>query len=541
MHSSIQIVGRFLRDFFAVLILLLGAAALVAVFVTPWLSESLWILRQVLLRQHVLVFCGLMCVAILLLGRKALRRPTLSMILAVVAAAVLLPFGVIFRAFGQVDMMSVMFHAKEGITGVGPTMLQNDILTTLGTLSGLLLICYLASAVAPLRHLPMVAAVLLVLGNPVVIFVAKRMLLPVPDVDLATRLVEPQIAANPLAPDIVYIYLEGMDRLFLDPELDMETANTLRALEKQGLSFTEIRQVAGTGWTIAGMVASQCGVPLLPRGFLNNDIIESVVERFLPGVTCLGDLLDGQGYQKTFVMGAEAKFAGTVAFYATHHYQTTIAQKDMKLIFPPEELAEASVVWFADDQMVYDATRKEFTAALGKDAPFLLTIATIGPHGVPNYLSRQCTGDGKATYTKDMFEAARCLMGLTAKLVADLQQEHRQSGRKNGLRFILQSDHLNHGRPLLRSTPKVTVNTLILIGGPEQGVTIAKPGTMLDVFPTVLDWLGFPAAGGKAGLGVSLLSPKAGETLVATWDVPVLDRIVMANMPMFQKLWEGSH
>jgi phosphoglycerol transferase len=64
---------------------------------------------------------------------------------------------------------------------------------------------------------------------------------------------------------------------------------------------------------------------------------------------------------------------------------------------------------------------------------------------------------------------------------------------------------------------------------------------MLDVFPTLLDWLGFPAEGGKAGLGVSLLSPEAGDTLVMTWGLPVLDRIVMNNIALFEAAWDGSH
>lgn len=289
------------------------------------------------------------------------------------------------------------------------------------------------------------------------------------------------------------------------------------------------------------MVASQCGVPLLPRGYLRNEVIESVDDSFLPGVTCLGDLLAGQGYRQTFVMGAEAKFAGTVAFYLTHQYRKVIAQKDMVNIFPPEEVAKADAVWFSDDQMVYDAARMEFADALGGNRPFLLTIATIGPHGVePNYLSRQCTSDGQAAHTSDVFAAARCLAGLTEQFVADLQESYSKSGRPNGLRIILQSDHLNHGRKALPDDPKLAVNTVILIGGPGKGASNARPGSMMDVYPTVLDWLGFTVAGGKAGLGVSLLSPEAGDSLVANWDLPVLERIVMHNMQMFEGLWVGS-
>ena len=498
-------------------------------------------IRQVLIKRPVLIFCCIICIALMLLGRKAFSRPSKSMVAMVVAAALALPFLVIYRVFDQVDMMSFLFHAEAGINGVSPDMLRDDILTTLGSLIGLLLISYLMSSVRWLRHLPLLTAIVLLLGNPFVVYQAKRLLQPVPDVDLAALLTKPEIGPNPLPPDIVYIYLEGSDRRFLDPDLAPKAAVALRDLERQGLSLTGIRQVAGTGWSIAGMVASQCGVPLMPRGFLSNNILESIDESFLPGVTCLSDLLARQGYQQTFVMGAEAKFAGTAAFYRTHGYQRTISQKDMQALFSPDEIAKANVVWFADDQMIYDTARVSFVQALRADAPFLFTIETIGPHGVPNYLSRQCTGDGQAAATRDVFLAADCLMELTTVLVADLQDLHRQSGRANGLRIILQSDHLNHARHLLTDDPKLALNTVILIGGTERGVKNDNAGTMLDVFPTVLDWLGFPVSGGKAGIGVSLLSPDAGTALAARWDVDMLDRIVMQNLPIFEQLWKGSH
>jgi phosphoglycerol transferase len=521
--------------------MLLGVLVVSTVFITPWLPENLLNARLALLKAPFLIFDLLYVAALFLLGRRALRKPPVSMILLLVAAVVALPFGAIYLAFGEVDMVSVLFHLQAGVFGLGPTALQTEILTTLGCLCCLLVACYLVSAVHWMRHVPLVVAALLFLGNPYVLFQAKRFFLPVPDVDLVARVVMPKIAINPLPPDIVYIYLEGLDRRFLAPELGAETAAYLRELEGQGLSFTGIRQVAGTGWTIAGMVASHCGVPLLPRGNLHDVIVESVGESFLPALTCLSDLLVDHGYDATFIMGAEARFAGTDAFFRTHRYSKTITQKDMASLFSPEEMKKADVTWYSDDQMVLDAARTRFSAALAKDAPFLLTIATIGSHGVLSYLSRDCTADGQAALTGDLFYAADCMIGLTSRFVADVQELHRQSGRQNGLRIILQSDHLNHGRSLLPSGPDVEVNTLILIGGPERGQTNTRPGTMLDVFPTLLDWLGFPADGGKAGLGVSLLSPDAGDTLVMAWNLPVLDRIVMNNIALFEKVWEGSH
>lgn len=494
-----------------------------------------------LIRQPVLIFVLCLAGSLWLSGRSVLRRPRLIMLLPLIAAALAWPFAVIYRAFGQVDMVSFLFHAQAGITGVSPWMLRDEILVTLAALLGILVICWLLAARPALRHLPPVVALMFLLGNPWLIFEARNLLYPVPDVDLATLLKRPEIRPRQLPPDIVHIYMEGTDRRFLDPGLDPETAATLTGLESQGLSFTGIREVAGTGWSIAGTVASQCGVPLMPRGLLDFSIIEGISQSFMPEVTCLGDLLAEQGYRQGFVMGADGRFAGTIAFFTTHGYGRSVTQKDIPGMFPPAEVEAASATWFSDDQMVYDAARQEFAAGLAGDAPFTLTIVTIGPHGVPSYLSRRCTAQGQAQNTMDVVGAARCLTALTRDLVADLQEMHRRSGRQNELRIILQSDHLNHARKAFPDSSREVANFLVLIGGSGAGEQNNRSGTMMDVYPTLLDWLGYPGAGGRAGLGVSLTGQDGAKTLAESWDLPVLDRIIMRNLPLFETLWTGSH
>ncbi|MEK9943113.1 MAG: hypothetical protein VW771_11650, partial [Gammaproteobacteria bacterium] len=63
--------------------------------------------------------------------------------------------------------------------------------------------------------------------------------------------------------NLVYIYLESLERTYLDETLFPGLTPNLARLEREGLSLTNLRQVPATGWTIAGMVASQCGQPLV--------------------------------------------------------------------------------------------------------------------------------------------------------------------------------------------------------------------------------------------------------------------------------------
>jgi phosphoglycerol transferase len=80
----------------------------------------------------------------------------------------------------------------------------------------------------------------------------------------------------------------------------------------------------GTNWSIAGMVASLCSVPLKPY-YGNNMGSKS---RFLPSLTCLGDILKAQGYEQYFITGPKLKFSGMDTFYLDHGYDVTIGRDE---------------------------------------------------------------------------------------------------------------------------------------------------------------------------------------------------------------------
>ncbi|WP_438516828.1 hypothetical protein, partial [Enterobacter hormaechei] len=58
------------------------------------------------------------------------------------------------------------------------------------------------------------------------------------------------------------IYAESLERTYFDAELFPGLADELNALRTDSIDFSNTQQLPGTGYTIAGMVASQCGIPL---------------------------------------------------------------------------------------------------------------------------------------------------------------------------------------------------------------------------------------------------------------------------------------
>ena len=108
--------------------------------------------------------------------------------------------------------------------------------------------------------------------------------------------------------NLVYIYAESLERTYFDESLFPGLIKELRHLESVSTSFTQIKSVYGTQWTVAGLTASQCGIPLVTPSHGNS---MSGMDAFLPNTICLGDLLSEEGYELSYLSGSSADFAGT--------------------------------------------------------------------------------------------------------------------------------------------------------------------------------------------------------------------------------------
>lgn len=477
-----------------------------------------------------------------MLGLRLPRQaPGWRFLLLVPLILILIPFAVTARGFGRVDMVAFFFHAQFGIDNDSILPLVEEIvmvavalaILVLATL-GLLALLRPKGRWAESLVLAAVAAVLVGI-NPLSAFAMQRVLYPAPDLGLETMLVTPVPVRSPdPLPDLVYVYLEGLDRRFIDPEVGGDSYAAINGLAAEGLSLLGIGQVTGTGWSLGGMVASQCGVPLLPKGLLDTDSLE-VVTDFLPALTCLTDILQSEGYTMEFLVGGHETFAGIDAFYASHGVHEIFGKARVMGLFPRDEVAQADVGWVVDDQMIYDAAQLRFAALSAEPAPLALFIETFGPHGDTGAVSRDCTKDGKAAKTDDHIHQVRCLAELTRDFVADLRAAHAASGRQNDLRIVVQSDHLNHGRFWLPVAPELDTNTVILLGGPEVGAVNTTPGSAVDLYPTLLDWLGFGVT--SAGLGHSLLDENAPPTLVERYGLEMLDRALQGATALADQIW----
>jgi phosphoglycerol transferase len=456
----------------------------------------------------------------------------------VVAVLGLIPAVTVARCFRSVDMIAVLFHKDFGMQGVSLAGLKNEIATAVIS-SGLILVASIGLGhhwSQEARILPPVIVALL-LANPFVQFGLRRHALWLVSADLTVRLVAPTIVPDAPRPDLVIVYLEGLDRRFADGTRFGSIYQPLARFAEAGISFTNVRQIAGTGWSLAGMVASQSGVPVPPRS-LHYQSRTADLKRFMPGTVFLGDVLAEKGYSSRFIVGGDLGFGGIGAMYATHGITGQTGLDELQAIYPPDEFAAAKVDWFIDDQMVLDAAHKAHVKLISRPEPLALIVETIGPHGPKGILSRRKTGTGRAGETRDIALAAACLVDEVVEFLDGICARQAEHGR--ALRIVLLSDHLNHTLQTSRGAARHDdSNTVIFWGAPgDAGRVVERPGSMVDVFPTMLEWLGWSPAPAAAGIGKSLLSPT--QTLVEEFGVATVDRMVLSDAAFANQIWDEA-
>ncbi|WP_447927545.1 sulfatase-like hydrolase/transferase [Vreelandella sp. EE27] len=436
-------------------------------------------------------------------------------------------------SFGNVDLGAVFFHLQAGITnhgGGGKVVIA--VLYTLTMVAVLASVTWMARHDQRWRLAERFFALAILAINPLLYGLGQRSAAIVTDDGewLDRRYTPPPQVSQSDPPNLVLMYLESLERTYGDERFGNAYAD-LEALGERGMVFEGVRQMENTGWTMAGMIASQCGVPLMPAGLLHDTQFEPL-QQVVPGVECLGDVLAGQGYRLSYLGGASSQFAGKGLFYRGHQFQTVKGKEEWV-----EELDNPEYInsWGVYDDTLYDQTEQEIRRLNSEDdgpwAVVNLSLAGHAPHGFPSQtcLDRQGEFDGQ-----DILYSVECSAWQARELIERLDDQ----GLLDNTLVVVLSDHL---------TMRVSVwdqltaldrdNTLIMLGDHIEPQRIRRNATMLDVFPTLLEAMGLPLKEHRAGLGVSLLGDRS--TLAEAHGLEVLNERLREETALQHRLWEG--
>jgi len=297
-------------------------------------------------------------------------------------------------------------------------------------------------------------------------------------------------------PNIVMIYAESLEQRFFDEAIFPGLMPNLKKLRKESVDFTNIAQGLGAGWTVAGMVASQCGYPLAEsRGVSENNL--SLFDKFLPKATCLGDLLEKDGFHLTFIGGADERFAGKGDFLKSHGYAEVLGRDELETILSDKSYLNP---WGVFDDTLFEYAFDKFSSLSRNDSPFLLTLLTIDTHHPNGFLSKSC-----GTYAYDdnsMLNSVHC----SDQLISNFIEKVRGSEYSANTLIILLSDHLalrNVASPLLKASTMPERLTFFINTPQGRQEDNNNPGLHYDIAPTILDFIGYKITG-PSGFGSPL-------------------------------------
>jgi hypothetical protein len=294
--------------------------------------------------------------------------------------------------------------------------------------------------------------------------------------------------SEPSHRNLVLIYLEGLEQAILDVPGLMPR---LAALRRGMFRFTNVR--CTVGFTIGGIVSSQCGWP--PN--TGQELYEA--KTFYPGLLCLGDELKRHGYHNTYMGGGSIRFTRYDTFFGTHGFAEALGEEALLPMTPDPTYRNK---WGLEDDALFALARAKFETLAGASAPFTLALLTMDTH-VPYFVSKSCTS--YAASADPMLQAAHC----TDQIVGDFVDFVHASAVANQTVIALVSDHLlwggiaDHGLQIPDDDRRLTFLLEVPGSTPRE---VAVSGTEFDVGPTLADALGVGLTDpGRIGLGSSLL------------------------------------
>ena len=289
-----------------------------------------------------------------------------------------------------------------------------------------------------------------------------------------------QVAGIKPGKNLVLIYLESLESLYLDERIFPGLTPNLSRLKDQGLTFTSLEQVDGADWTMGGIVSSQCGTPLIygfgPSG---NDVLQN---GFLGRATCLGDVLRTAGYRQVYLNGASTQFAGQGRFLRDHGYDEVNGHEEL---LPRIEDPAYHNGWGLYDDSLFAIAEGYYTQLSQSQQPFNLTLLTIDTHPPTGNASASCPA--YQARDNEMLDAVHC----TDYLVGQFIERLRQAPAWRDTVVVLCSDHLamrNIAQPFYPQDYPRKLFFSVINAGHQGQVPVAA--SHLDLAPTLLPLLG---------------------------------------------------
>jgi phosphoglycerol transferase len=306
----------------------------------------------------------------------------------------------------------------------------------------------------------------------------------------------------------------------------MAASNVLQPIDSLvGMEVERFHQAPGTNWSIAGMISSQCGIPV--KAFYGNKANKYASKEFLPHAVCMSDVLYEYGYHQIFMVGPDLKFAGMDKFYSSHKFQEMYGRDELR------DKVDTKVPFNGygggpNDDVLFDAAYSVAEAQAKQGKPFNLTIITTDNHFPQGFPSLNCTESERRS---GFLGTYKC----TSKMVRNFVENINANSLFQNTDIVIMGDHLfmaNEDQqklfPTTRSIYFKYISKSNLPGFKRSEMT------HFDVAPTILEALGFVSQDKSAfGLGYSLFD----DSITNSYIPSRLDDGILNRSKVYDGFW----
>ena len=336
--------------------------------------------------------------------------------------------------------------------------------------------------------------------------------------------------------NLIVIFVEGLPSALShhDPYAPLgDVAPKIGELATRHINFSTnskmggLQQMLGTGWTVAGIAAYLCGVPLnVPP----NDAFKP--EYFLNGATCVPDVLHKLGYTQAYLSGTPQKL-GAAELFQAHNVKLLDLQylQEQKIVPNPLPKAMTSVTsWSLSDRETFKLAKKKIQGFEKAGKPFALYISTIDTHG-----------ENLAVGTHSCPEMPRSLLDFYKcedLLIADFVDFVEKSELGKNTSIVILGDHLPHGGLFQKRVVEYGIFNAFINTPFEKNVDKEKSKyrfvTHFDMAPVLLESVGIKSE--TFGLG---RNPFYHQSLLESpFDKNTLNNEIRRGNKMYDSFWQ---
>ncbi|CAL7963991.1 phosphoglycerol transferase [Gammaproteobacteria bacterium] len=330
--------------------------------------------------------------------------------------------------------------------------------------------------------------------------------------------------------NLIILYVESLEQNLTNREIF--GTNIIEPIDKlPGITIKKFAAAPGTGCTIAGIVSSQCAIPLRAAPFIKD---LKLINFFLPKATCIGDILASQGYDQYLFIGSDLRFTRVDKFYQNHGYKHLYGKREFASSGTSPSLFRGWGNGLNDDTLLDEAFNHIIKAAKS-NKPFNAVIMTTDSHPPKGTPSPRCSQPER---DNGLIGTYQC----TSRFVAAFIEKLQNRGILDNTTLILMGDHPLISPPeYFKYFPNPRYVYFKIFDPNFKKKPTRDTMTHFDVAPTILDLLNIQLSTHKQfGLGVSIFANSSQVDYKKLFDA-VTKQSILNPSKTYDSLWRPTN